>query len=315
MKADVRLHSGKEKTASMKIMVSACLAGENCKYNGGNNRNEKVLQLMADHEVITVCPEQMGGLPTPRVPSEIRDGVVIARDGRIVDQEFRVGASKCLEIASRKKPDLIVLQSRSPSCGVKQRYDGSFAGTLVDGAGVTAQLLMDNGFRCVDVEDLMEIHNGVMIRKLGVEEFSLLKDFLYEAIFIPKGVQPPTRDIVERPELRIYYEDFGVGPADHCLAAEVDGRIVGAVWTRIMKDYGHVDDETPSFAISLFREYRGQGIGTRMMRKMLSLLKEQGYRQASLAVQKANYAVRMYQEVGFEIIDENDEEYIMVCRL
>ena len=138
----------------MKIMVSACLAGENCKYNGGNNRNEKVMQLMEENEVITVCPEQMGGLPTPRVPSEIKDGVVTARDGRVVDKEFRVGAAKCLEFALREHPDLIVLQSRSPSCGVKQRYDGTFTGTLVDVPGVTAQLLMENGFQCVDVEDL-----------------------------------------------------------------------------------------------------------------------------------------------------------------
>ena len=135
-------------------MVSACLTGENCKYNGGNNRNEKVLQMMAEHEVITVCPEQMGGLPTPRVPSEIKDGVVTAKDGRIVDKEFRAGAAKCLEIAMCEQPDLIVLQSRSPSCGVKQRYDGTFTGTLVDGSGVTAQLLMKHGFRCIDVEEL-----------------------------------------------------------------------------------------------------------------------------------------------------------------
>ena len=127
----------------MKIMVSACLAGENCKYNGGNNRNEKVLQLMEENDVITVCPEQIGGLPTPRVPSEIKNGVVTAKDGRIVDAEFRAGAAKCLEIARREQLDLIVLQSRSPSCGVKQRYDGTFSGALVDGAGITAQILMD----------------------------------------------------------------------------------------------------------------------------------------------------------------------------
>ena len=138
----------------MKIMVSACLAGENCKYNGGNNQNEKVLQLMAENEVILVCPEQLGGLPTPRVPSEIKNGVVTSRDGRIVDAQFRAGAEKCLEIAMREKPELIVLQSRSPSCGIKQRYDGTFTGTLTDGPGVTAKLLMENGFRCVDVEDL-----------------------------------------------------------------------------------------------------------------------------------------------------------------
>ena len=299
----------------MKIMVSACLAGENCKYNGGNNRNKKVLRLMEENEVITVCPEQMGGLPTPRVPSEVRDGVVTARDGRIVDKEFRAGAAKCLEIAIRERSDLVILQSRSPSCGVKQRYDGTFTGKLVDGAGATAELLMEHGFRCLDVEDLVEIHEGIVIRKLQPEEVELLKDFLYEAIFIPEGVSPPARDIVERPELRLYYEGFGNAPADHCLAAETDGHVVGAVWTRIMNDYGHVDDETPSFAISLLPEYRRQGIGTRMMRGMLALLKEQGYRQASLAVQKANYAVRMYKNVGFEITNENDEEYIMVCRL
>ena len=99
----------------MKIMVSACLAGENCKYNGGNNRNEKVLQLMVGNEAITVCPEQLGGLPTPRVSSEICNGIVTAKDGRIVDQEFRLGAEKSLDIARREQPDLIVLQSRSPS--------------------------------------------------------------------------------------------------------------------------------------------------------------------------------------------------------
>ncbi len=299
----------------MKVMVSACLKGENCKYNGGNNRNEKVLRLMADNEVITVCPEQMGGLPTPRVPAEIKDGVVKARDGRIVDAQFRDGAAKCLEIAVCEQPDLIVLQSRSPSCGVKQRYDGTFSGTLVNGAGVTAQLLLENGFRCVDVEDLIEVHDDVMIRKLMIEERDLLRDFLYEAIFIPEGVEAPPRDIVERPELRIYYDDFGTGPADHCLVAETDGRVVGAVWTRIMHDYGHVDDETPSFAISLYKEYRGKGIGTVLVRRMLELLKEHGFRQASLAVQKANYAASMYKHVGFETIDENEEEFIMVCRL
>ena len=181
----------------MKIMVSACLAGENCKYNGGNNRSEKVLQLLNGNDVIKVCPEQMGGLPTPRIPSEIRAGVVTAKDGRIVDAQFRAGAKKCLATALREKPDLIVLQSRSPSCGVKQRYDGTFTGTLTDGAGVTAQLLMENGFRCIDVEDLADIHNGVLIRKLRAGETALLKDFLYEAIFIPEGVEPPARDIVE----------------------------------------------------------------------------------------------------------------------
>jgi len=138
----------------MKIMISACLAGENCKYNGGNNRNGKVMALFDGNEIITVCPEVLGGLPTPRVPSEIRDGSVVNRDGVSVDREFRLGAARCLEIAEREKPELVILQSRSPSCGVKQRYDGSFTGTLTDAPGVTAQLLMEHGFRVVDAEDI-----------------------------------------------------------------------------------------------------------------------------------------------------------------
>ena len=153
------------------------------------------------------------------------------------------------------------------------------------------------------------------LRKLRENEYDLLKVFLYEAIFIPEGVVPPSREIINEPDLKIYYEGFGEGEADYCFVADDDGKVVGAVWTRIMNDYGHVDDETPSFAISLFKEYRGKGIGTKLMIKMLELLKAKGYKQASLAVQKANYAVKMYEKVGFKTVDENSEEYIMVCEL
>ena len=110
----------------------------------------------------------------------------------------------------------------------------------------------------------------MLLRGMEVNEKDILRDFLYEAIFIPEGVKPPGRSIIEQPELRIYYEDFGTGRADHCIVADDNGKVIGAVWTRIMNDYGHVDDETPSFAISLYKEYRGQGIGTRMMNEMLA---------------------------------------------
>ena len=153
------------------------------------------------------------------------------------------------------------------------------------------------------------------IIELKDTEYSLLNDFLYEAIFIPPGVEPPPRSILNNDELQVYVKDFGKKPDDRCLAAVADGKIVGAVWVRIMEDYGHVDDETPSFAISLYKDYRGHGIGTALMEKMLELLRKSGYGKASLAVQKENYAVRMYKKVGFEIIDENEEEYIMVCKL
>ena len=153
------------------------------------------------------------------------------------------------------------------------------------------------------------------IRELRPEETGVLDTFLYEAIFVPEGVEPPPKDIIKDPNLQVYLKDFGKREGDNCLVADTDDRIVGAVWVRIMNDYGHVDDETPSFAISLLKEYRGFGIGTKLMREMLDLLKKQGYKRASLAVQKENYAVRMYEKVGFRTVDENEEEYIMICEL
>ncbi len=154
-----------------------------------------------------------------------------------------------------------------------------------------------------------------IIRELSEDEYGLLENFLYEAIFVPEGIPAPPKSIVRQPELQIYIKDFGGNKDDLCLVAEADGKVLGAVWVRIMEDYGHIDDETPSFAISLYKKYRGQGIGTDLMQNMLCVLRKRGYRQASLSVQKANYAVKMYQKLGFEIVRENREEYIMVCRL
>lgn len=153
------------------------------------------------------------------------------------------------------------------------------------------------------------------IREIQKQEYLLLDHFLYEAIFVPEGIEPPPKTIITSPELQVYVARFGEAKDDHGLVAEVEGKIVGAVWVRIMNDYGHIDDKTPSLAISLDKEYRGLGIGTAMMKEILVLLKTHGYRQVSLSVQKANYAAKMYQKVGFEILRENEEEYIMVCRL
>lgn len=154
-----------------------------------------------------------------------------------------------------------------------------------------------------------------IIRPISAGEESLLEDFLYEAIFAPEGISAPPKSIINQPELQVYVADFGKKKDDTGLFAEVDKRVVGAVWVRIMNDYGHIDSDTPSFAISLYKDYRGFGMGTAMMKEMLWILKDRGYKQASLAVQKANYAVKMYKKVGFEIVDQNEEEYIMLCRL
>lgn len=133
----------------MKIFVSACLLGENCKYSGGNNYSEAVKKFVEGHEVISMCPEVEGGLPIPRTPAEIVNGVVTTRDGVSVDKEFRDGAKKILDILLAEKVDLAILQPRSPSCGVGKIYDGTFSGTLIDGNGVLAQLLIDNGIKVI----------------------------------------------------------------------------------------------------------------------------------------------------------------------
>ena len=152
-------------------------------------------------------------------------------------------------------------------------------------------------------------------RKIREEEIPILNDFLYEAIFIPEGFTAPPRSIIENEDMQVYVKDFGKKSDDRCLVAETDGKIVGAVWTRIMDDYGHIDNQTPSLAISLYKEYRGQGIGTQLLRRMLDMLQEDGYKQVSLSVQKENYAIRMYEKAGFETIKERGEEVIMVCQL
>ena len=138
----------------MVIGVSACLLGENCKYSGGNNYNEKVIEYTKGHEVISICPEVLGGLTIPRDPAEIVDGVVKHKDGSSVDKEFRDGAKKALEILKDKGAELVILQSRSPSCGVDSIYDGTFSGKLIPGNGVFVELLKAEGFNVIDVEEL-----------------------------------------------------------------------------------------------------------------------------------------------------------------
>jgi Acetyltransferases len=151
-----------------------------------------------------------------------------------------------------------------------------------------------------------------IIREMLEYEYSLLNEFIYEAIFVPEGVPTPEKSIINNPDVQVYVEGFGMKKDDYCVVAEVNNKVVGAAWVRIMNDYGHIDDETPSLAISLYKEYRGLGIGTALMKNLLAALKDKGYSRTSLAVQKANYALKMYQDVGYEIAGENELEYIMV---
>ena len=153
------------------------------------------------------------------------------------------------------------------------------------------------------------------IREMRTDEYPLLDDFLYQAIYQPDATNLAPKSIINKPELQVYIKDFGKRKGDYCFCAESNNRIIGAVWVRNINGYGSIDNVTVEFAISVFDKYQKMGIGTALMKKMLEHLKELNYPKASLAVQKENYAVRMYQKVGFEIACENEQEYIMIHRL
>lgn len=154
-----------------------------------------------------------------------------------------------------------------------------------------------------------------LIREMRTSEYGFLEDFLYEAIFVPQGAKIPPRSITKEPALQVYIADFGTKQDDVCFVAEYGGNLMGAVWVRDMPDYGHIADGIPSFALSLYPQCRGRGIGTALMKRMLEELKKRGYSKASLSVQKANYAARMYLKLGFKICAEKEEEYLMMIEL
>ena len=140
----------------MKVLVSACLLGENCKYNGGNNASEAVMNFVSGKEVIPVCPEVRAGFGCPRIPMEIVDGVLTDRNGRVLDTAMRQTIRQILSELKDQQIDCAVLKSRSPTCGVREIYDGTFSGKLVPGAGMFAQALQAAGYRVMDSEDVPE---------------------------------------------------------------------------------------------------------------------------------------------------------------
>lgn len=158
----------------------------------------------------------------------------------------------------------------------------------------------------------------MVIRKLQPQETKILEEMLYDAVFQPEQEPKLPREVIYQPDLYHYIEDFGKKD-DRCLVAEMEGKIVGAVWTRILagpvRGYGNVDGSTPEFAISINENFRGRGIGTRLMEEMIQFLREDGYAQASLSVAKDNYALNMYQKTGFQILEEKEDDYLMLLKL
>jgi ribosomal protein S18 acetylase RimI-like enzyme len=158
------------------------------------------------------------------------------------------------------------------------------------------------------------------VRIMRESDYECLNELLYQAIFIPEGVERPSREIVQEPEIFVYIKDFGTQPADLGVVAEQNGQVIGAAWTRIIPAYGHIDNDTPELAISILPEFRGYGIGTNLMKKLFELLRRNGYKQTSLSVQKDNPAVRFYQRLGYKMTGERldhagHEDYLMIKEL
>ena len=155
------------------------------------------------------------------------------------------------------------------------------------------------------------------IRTMQESDHVCLNEFLYQAIFIPEGLEPPPQSIINEPDIFVYIKDFGGQPGDIGVVAEQNGQVVGAAWTRIIDAYGHIDDDTPELAISILPEFRNYGIGTKLMKKLFAVLQENGYTQTSLSVQKENPAVRFYQRLGYRIVKSKadqpkHEDFLMV---
>ena len=140
------------------ILVSACLVGINCKYNGGNNYNEKIFNMVKEGQAIPICPEQLGGLPTPRDAAEIKiiegQKYVITKNNNDITKNFQIGAEEILNLAKKLKIKKAILQARSPSCGLGKIYNGNFEKKLIDGNGILAQLLVENGIEVISSEDI-----------------------------------------------------------------------------------------------------------------------------------------------------------------
>lgn len=165
----------------------------------------------------------------------------------------------------------------------------------------------------------MRTHENLIIRRILPSEYGLPESMMYEAIFQPDPAHPYPKEVIYHPQVRVYWDNWGAEKDDCCLVAIVDRTRVGAVWIRTFpggeKGCGYIDEETPEIAIALFETYRNQGIGTRMLQQIIALMKTEGYAQTSLSVSKGNPAIRLYMRLGFTIVDENKEDYILLLRL
>jgi len=164
-----------------------------------------------------------------------------------------------------------------------------------------------------------QVMNKITIREIKPEEIGKLEDIMYEAIYHPDPANPYPKEVIYYPQVRVYWDNWGESNDDYCLMAVVDDKIAGAVWIRKfaeeLKGCGYINEETPELAVALFKEYRNKGLGTQMMKLMIEWMKRKGYGQVSLSITKGNPAIRLYERLGFDIVDENEVDYIMLLKL
>lgn len=178
-------------------------------------------------------------------------------------------------------------------------------------------ILLSNGFTFDEINKIyileFECPNAI-IRPILKKEIPLMTDFIYEAIFQREEEPRLSRTVIQEPSIWMYIDHFGVKKDDHCLLAEINGIIVGMIWVRCINGYGFIDDHTPELAMSVYTEYRGKGIGSKLLKEMLRFLKDLGYSKVSLSVEKDNYAAKMYSQFGFQVIEEKGNDYLMLYK-
>jgi len=160
---------------------------------------------------------------------------------------------------------------------------------------------------------------SLFIGEILPEEYPLMEEIMYESVHQPDLANPYPKDMIYLPQVRIYWDNWGEEKDDYCVIAKVDDKFAGAVWVRVfrgeIKGFGYIDENTPELAIALFKEYRNMGVGTLLMRKMINLLKRKSFCQVSLSITKGNPAIRLYERLGFEIVNENEDDYTMLLKL
>lgn len=297
-----------------KILVSACLLGRNCKYNGGNNYNPAVAAFLRDKEVLALCPEVMAGLGTPRTPIELVDGVLMDRKGYNVDAPLRAAVEEALAQIREWDISFAILQSRSPTCGVNQVYDGTFSGRLIPGSGVFARALMEAGCPVWDAEDVSRLHRVCPDRcPAGAASTQTPTPEPRRSFMIQKAEPkdlPVLTDLACRlwphsspEEMQAEFSRLLAKPDGVCFLAYGPGAPVGFAQCQLRHDYVEGTESSPVGyleGIYVAEEHRKQGIARALLAACEIWAKEQGCTEFASDCELGNEdSLSFHLNVGF----------------